>query len=279
MHRNTFNPHLRRFIDFETPEGDGGGQGGAPARPAWLPEQFKNEEEFARSYDEQRREMDRLRDQARAQEEQFTTALQTLTAEQERQRTANIDPTTDPLIQAAQRAMEEGDAVALLAVNAEISRRTIREELSAQNGQVTPVLQQMQAVQREQMIELAESQAMQYATAQGLDYARSRQDVVDALREIHGESVLPLQGDIPSYTAAITRGIDIVLARGIIARDQAEADQRREKLGSLTTTPGASGRVATGTPAEKAEWDAIVNARTGGYQETMAAAARRGAGG
>ena len=265
---------IHRLIDLQTDPGAGGGdsigaEGAEPGgRPSWLPDNFKTPEDFARSYDEIRREADRQRDLNKQQEAQFAAAVQEITAAQQAP-SQRLDVGSDPRLVAYQDAMDRGDGAAALAITLQLADQIAESKIAASRDNLSPQVEALARGQRDQQIELAEAQAAQYARQVGLDYEASRQEVVDVLRELHGPEVLPLTGDIPSYTNAISRAIDVVFARGVIERDQATAQERREKLSSMTSTPGAHGRVATGGPQEQAEWDAIKGAKTGSYAEVM----------
>jgi len=252
---------------------EGEGEQTPPERPEWLPPQFKTPEDLARSYDEIRRETDRLRSRQEQSEREFAEALATVQQEQE-QRQQRIDPNTDPRIQAYQRAVDEGDAATQLAITLDLNRQLIQAELASSTAQVTPQITAMQEAQRQQQIDVAEQQAVDYARTQGLDYEASRQDVVDALRSLYGDQLLPASGDVPTYATAIRNAVDIVTAKAQIEYIKSGEQERRDKLSAMTTTPGASGRLATGSPDERQAWAEVKNAPTGSYADMMSRSER-----
>ncbi len=255
-------------------EGESGAK--APERPEWLPENFKSGEELARSYDETRREMDRLRSQSEQDRSQFAEALATMQAEQDQRARSMTDPNSDPRIQAYQRAVDEGDAATQLAISLDLNRQLIQQELQARGDQVTPAIESMQEAQRTQLIDQAEAWGKQYATERGLDYEASKDDVYGALRQLYGDQLMPTQGDATVYNGAMRAAIDITFAQAVIEDKESGELDRRAKLSAMTTVPGASGRLATGSPDETAAWNQVRDAPAGSYAELMGQQQRRG---
>ena len=95
-----------------------------PELPDWVEERFRSAENpveaQARSYAEAQREMNRVRSESERQQREFSEALASLSAQPEPQQ--QYAPQQDPLLQAAQRAYEEGDVTTLLAIQAQISQ-------------------------------------------------------------------------------------------------------------------------------------------------------------
>ena len=257
------------MADEITPEGTGEAAA-PPERPEWLPENFKSGEDLARSYDEIRREADRLRSQAEQERQQFAESLQMMQAEQDQRAARMVNPNEDPRVIAYQRAMDEGDAGTALAIQLDLTKQMVEQSLAANTQQMTPQLEAMEQAQRSQLIDMAEAHAVQYAQEKGLDYDASRNDVVDALRSLYGDQLLPLKGDITVYNRAMEQAVNIVTAEALVQDIQSGEMARREKLSAMTTTPGASGRLATGHPDEQAEWGKVRDAPAGSYSELMA---------
>lgn len=272
------------FIAFRPTDGGGDGAGltaeqqaaadtAAGERPAWLPENFKTPEDFAKSYGDLRVEADRQREENAKLSRDFTQALENLTTEAE-QRQQRVDPGSDPLIAAFDEAVQTGDARSQLAIQLELQRRMLDETLTKRESQVTPQIEAMQAAQRQTQIDMAEEQIRGEATAVGLDYDASRNDIVEALKSLYGPSLLPATGDVPTYAAAMRNAVNIVHSQALIAQVQSGELLRREKLSSMATTPGASGRVAQGSTDEQEAWKEVKGAETGSYSELMARASR-----
>ena len=257
------------MADEITPEGTD--EAPAPSgRPDGLPENFNSVEALAQSYDEIRRETDRLRSQAEQDRAQFADALATMQNEQDQRAARMVDPSQDPRIIAYQRAMDEGDAATALAIQLDLTGQMVDQRLQANTSQMTPQLEAMEQAQRSQLIDMAEAHAMQYAQEKGLDYDASRNDVVEALRSLYGDQLLPAKGDITVYNRAMEQAVNIVTAEALVQDIQSGEMARREKLSAMTTTPGASGRLATGHPDEQADWDKVKDAPAGSYSELMA---------
>lgn len=244
-----------------------------PERPEWLPSQFESPEALAKSYEESRKEMNRLQERQAQSEREFADALQAVQAEQE-QRSRQIDPATDPRLRAYQDAVDAGDATTQLAIQLDLTRQMIEAGFNQTGSQMQPQMQALQAAQRDQQIDMAEQQAATYARQQGLDYDASRQDVIDVLRSHYGDQLLPLTGDVPTYAGAIRNAVDVVTAKALVQDIQSGERDRREKLSAMTTTPGASGRTATGAPEEGAEWKKITDSADNSWAGISARAQR-----
>src|SRR5262245_13207706 len=136
--------------------------------PEWVAEKFRGAdnpvEAQARSYAEAEREMSRMRSENERQQREFSEALASLSAqEQERAREQQFQqqqyqPQSDPLLQAAQRAYEEGDVTTLLAIQAQISQAATAQILDQRLGQLDERFQGVTAQDRELSLRMAEEQ-------------------------------------------------------------------------------------------------------------------------
>src|SRR5262252_2452878 len=98
-------------------------------RPDWLLDKFKSVDDQARSYGEAEQRLVALQAQLDQEREQFSSALQNMESMREQetqQQHQRWDPNADPLIQNYQRAIDEGDAQAMLAIQLELNRQITR---------------------------------------------------------------------------------------------------------------------------------------------------------
>jgi hypothetical protein len=244
-----FDPILGRLIHMQTDPGAGdGGEGvGAPEVPDWVPEQFRSLPEaewapaIARSYTEVRAETDRLREEARKDREQFQTALERLEATPP-EPTRQVDPSEDPFIAAYQRALDEGDGAAALAIQMQLLGAQTQQIVGEQLKPITERFQSESATTREILIDNAEATVKAEAMKAGLDYEASRTEIAAAIQALGG---LPASGTLADYSDAIRRGVRLVHAEAVIENSAAQEREHREKLSAMTTPAGASGRSAS----------------------------------
>jgi hypothetical protein len=258
------------LYDFRPDEDGISAEGTPPERPEWLPQQFSKPEDLVKSYEESRAEMSRAQNELRAQQQQFSEALETMVQEQQRTQQTRVDPNTDPLLVAYDEAVQQGDARAQLAIQMQLNQQMLRNELQSRDQTLTPRIEAQAAQQRQIQVDMAETQVRAEAIAGGLDYDASRDDVIGALRVLYGETLLPVEGDTTTYAAAIRNAVQIVKAQAILEQQTTSEQQRREKLSLGTMPQGAPGRTATGSKDEQQEWAAIKDAPTGTYSEMMA---------
>ena len=175
-----------------------------PERPEWLPEQFKAPEALVQSYEESRREMDRLRsqlEQERAQMAQerdaFTTALSSVPAPVSQP----IGMQDDPLAGAYQRAYEEGDAAAMLRLGAQYSMQPMVEAVGKlmddRFNTITPALEAQQAAQREATIRMAEDRVARELGPE--NYEALREDISRVASA--NPNYIPTVGTVETYAA------------------------------------------------------------------------------
>ena len=98
-----------------------------PERPEWLPEKFKSEEDFAKSYSELE---NRLREQGEERnnlEAQLTDLYGRVQTMEEGAQKASYDPSTDPTLLAYQQAMENGDYQSALAIQVGVMKQVAQQ--------------------------------------------------------------------------------------------------------------------------------------------------------
>ena len=233
-----------------------------PERPDWLPEKFKSAEDLAKSYGELESKLGELSERAKyaetleenyqalaAQVDQLQTA-QTAQAQQQAQ---------SPLIAAYQDAYERGDAAQMLAVNAEISKLALRQELQS----VLPQIEQRVGT-------LAESQAQEIGNWAAGTLAARYGDAWEQNRETLSHVIetqpwlIPEEAKTnPQVALAALDNVFKIATHGNVqptAQAQAaDAEAERARLLAAQTATGAGTRTLTGDEA-KAEWDKIRSA-------------------
>lgn len=271
--RYRFDPILGRLIDFEISAdgGDGGGDGGGEERPDWLPEKFKTPQDMVAAYGAAEAEMGRLRTQADQDREEFREAIERMEASVGRQQEREIQTGGDPLLEAYQRAVDEGDANAQLAITMQLMGAQTAGLLDQKLAPLNERFQSEAASTREILIDNAEAAVAAEARAAGLDYEASRDEVAEAIKALGG---LPASGDLETFKDAIRRGVRLVHADAVLQHSAQQEKDRRAKLSSMTTPVGVPGRVAQGTDVEKSRWDEIKGTPTGSFAELMAKAGK-----
>ena len=264
-----FDPILGRLFHFR-PEDDGGDDGGSgdDGRPSWLPEKFKTPEDMANAYANAEAEMGRLRTQTEQDAREFREALERIEEAQGRAPEREITTGgTDPLLEAYQRALDEGDGAAALAITMQLTGAQLGGMLDQKLAPLNERFQSEAASTREILIDNAEAAVAQEARAAGLDYEASRDEVAEAIKALGG---LPASGDLETFKDAIRRGVRLVHAEAVLQNSAAQEEQRRAKLSAMTTPVGVPGRVAQGTETERSAWDEIKSTKTGSYAELRA---------
>src|SRR5215471_4429897 len=127
-----------------------------PERPDWLLDKFKSVDDQARSYSEAEQRLVALQAQLDQEREQFSSALQNMESMREQelatQQQQSWDPNANPLIQNFQRALDEGDAQALLAMQLELNRQVMRQEMQSAMQEFGGKVDRNQDAEREMAI-------------------------------------------------------------------------------------------------------------------------------
>ena len=230
------------------------GQSEEASRPDWLPEKFKTEEAFAESYTQLERRLTEEANQRAAYESGYAE----LAAEVEQLRS---QPQTDPEV--ARNWLEE-----------QYEQNPIQTVASIADQAAKNALAQFQQQFQQQQNPYQDGQ---YKTAAALaDYEltrlepewETRRDEVSALiqqnphfvPEAHLSDPIALRDDL-LQVFKLARSND--LATRVEAAEQRAAELEHMKLNAQTMT-GSMGRPMA-PDAAKAEWEAIRNAKPGGY--------------
>lgn len=262
------------LFEFETTaEGiaaEGGGakpaEGGEAAKPEWLEDRYSSVEDQAKAYSEARKEMDRLRTEMEQQGRQFSEALQEMTAETQRQSAQKYDPNADPDVTAWRQAVEAGDPDMMLGANLKLVQRLVASEREQAQKELQPQIDQQAQLAQDAAIELAEATVRTELIQKGLDYDASREEIADQIKAFGG---LPVGGNKQAHEAMIRAAGEVVYARAVTEAHSKGEFLRREKLAAGTVQPGATGRTATGAPAEKDAWSEIRGADDNSYAGLM----------
>lgn len=264
-----FDPILGRLIHFEVSADGDGGDGGGGARPDWLLDKFDSPEAQARAYAAAEAEMQRIRSESERDREEFREALERIEASQAHREPEVRAAGSDPLLEAYQRALDEGDGAAALAITLQLAGAQFGGMLDQKLEPLNERFQTESASTREVLIDTAEAAVAQEARAAGLDYEASRDEIAQAILTLGG---LPTSGTLEDYKEGIRRGVKIVHAEAVLTHSSQQEEQRRAKLSAMTTPVGVPGRVAQGSPQEKDAWAEIKAAKTGSYAELRSGA-------
>lgn len=267
------------LFEFETTAEGIAAEGGGAAKPAeengrpeWLPEKFKDPADMAKSYEEAEKEMGRLRSEMEQQGRQFSEAIQEMTAETQRQSAQKYDPNADPDVVAFEQAYESGDAKGMLAAQLKLTQRIAAAEREQQQATLQPQLDAQAQLAQDAAIELAEATVRTELIQKGLDYDVSRAEIADQIKEFGG---LPVGGNKQAHEAMIRAAGLVVHAKAIEEAHSKGEFLRREKLAAGTVQPGATGRTATGAPAERDAWNEIKGADDNSYAGLMGRSQRQ----
>lgn len=249
---------------MSTPEEQVQQEGVDNGRPDWLPENFKTPEDLAKSYDESRREMDKLRSERDEERAQFAAALERIeaatTTQQQREPTG--DPQANQLLSAYAQAVEAGDAAAMLSIQLALNQQATAQVIDERLGKLTPQLESQSKADRDIAFEIAsERVAKQY----GDQWPDVQPEVQKWLKE--HQSWLPTTNSPEAFEQVIREGASIIV-NAKAAEQLAAAQQDREaKLTAQTATGGASGKHPIVTDEKKAAWNEVVNADVGSYSQ------------
>jgi hypothetical protein len=247
---------------MSTQENEQKPEGTDDGRPEWLPENFKDAEAFRKSYDEQRKEMDRLRNQADEERAQFAAALERIEAAPPAPAPAQtgLDPQTTQLLHAYQQAVENQDAATMLSIQLALNQQSTAQVIDERLSKLTPTLDTQAQADRNIAFELAQERvAKRYG-----DQWSELQPEVDAWLREH-PAYLPVVNDPAQFEAVIAEGAQVIVnAKRAEEFARFEAD-RQAKLGSQTATGVGQGKYPTATDDKKQAWTEIAGADIGSY--------------
>lgn len=234
---------------------------GNPVRPTWLPEKFKDEDAFVKSYGELESKLGELSERAKQADtlEENYSALAVRLEQVEKERTQSQQNTAAPLITAYEEAMQQGDYARALAINAEVSRMAVREGLDAALPQLD-----------KRVGTLAESQANEISAYAARTLEQRYGDQWEQAKGPMGEilsanpHLIPeaAQTD-PSIAIAALDNVYKIATYGAAPAPADNADANRAKE-LAQTAQGAGGRVLS--PDEQTqEWAAIKEAKPQTY--------------
>lgn len=239
----------------------------AQGRPEWLPEKFQSGEALAQSYLEAEKEMARLREQQRIDQQQFTEALERLEANYQQQAPQPIqqgDLSQDPTVVALQRALAEGDAAAALAIQLGLTQQLIEQSNQSLIKELKPGLDSQQQAQRDLAFTAASDRV---ARALGDQWTEIQPAVQQWLRD--HPTLLPNVNDPAEFEKVIVEGVQIVQAQKAHERLTALEADRAAKLAAQTGTGSGTGRFSTVTDEKKQAWDEVKSADAGGYSSAV----------
>jgi len=228
-------------------------------RPEWLPDKFRSPEDMARSYSEAEQRLVSLQSQLDQERQQFSSALQNMEQMREQENQPRWDPNTDPMIQNFQRAVDEGDAQAMLAMQLELNRQITRQELQEFAQQFNPQMQQNQEAEREMAITMATERV-----------ARNYEDW-ETLAPRIGEFLqarphwIPDNSSVEGFERALNEAASVIIAQDTVSRRGQEESDRLAKLQQQGLT--GQGAQVRNPEQDKAEWERIKSIPLGGYAE------------
>lgn len=232
--------------------------------PEQVPEQFRNNPSAVfQSYEESRKEMDRLRSQLeeeRAQHLEMLTAQQErqqqFTAQQQQQAPQGLDPQTQAQLAAYQQAVESGDATAQLAITLALSQQLNQQAVAAAIDQklsgFTPELEAQKQVDRDNAFRMAE---LRVANQYGDQWKDIQPEVQKWLHE--HPVFLPQVNTIDAFEPVIAeaaRSVQNQKAAEELAGIQAD---RAAKLAAQTATGGGVSKHPTNTDEKKQAWEEV----------------------
>ena len=242
--------------DIQQQEGVDQGDG----RPGWLPQNFKSPEDLAKSYEESRKEMDRLRSQLDEERGQFAAALERIEAVQAQQ--TQPAEFQNPILAQWQAAVENGDAAAQLAIHLQLQQQMMDQTLEKRFSELSPKLEASQQADRDIAFEIAQDRvARQYGDKWG-DLAPE----VNAWLHEHS-AWLPSVNSPDAFESVIREGVTAIEGRKAAERLAALEADRAAKLSSTTATASGGTRFPTATDEKKQAWDAIKGADVGSYSQ------------
>lgn len=249
---------LASLIHFQTtPDGDPGGGGGTPEeKPDWLLDKFKTPEEQARAYAEAERRMAQLQTQLDQERQQFAETIQSVQSTIQ-QPEPQYNPAQDPIVMQYAKAVEEGDAQTMLAINLQLQQRMLEQTLDQKFKALDTQFQTSTNADREMAITLATE--------------RVKGDYQDweALAPRIGEVLqqrphwIPPGASVEAFETTLREVADLVIAQDVKQQAAKDEADRIAKLQAQGLT-GTGARQAT-PEQQAASWEAIKNVDLGGY--------------
>ncbi len=238
----------------------------AETRPEWLPEQFKSPEDLARSYDEMRRETDRVREEAKKDREGFANAIAAMEAQQTQQQPYN--PSNDPLINRWAEALAEGDAQTAFAIQLAVNQQQNEEYVNKKLQEFQPAITAQEQVQRDTAFTLAQERMER---TYGDRWQELQPQVFALLNE--NQNLMPQVPSVEGYVMAMTERANVIEANRIVSERAAEERDRAAKLAAQGLT-GTTSRGGPPTDAAKAAWKEVQDAPTSSFADLMNRAGR-----
>jgi len=236
-----------------------------PERPDWLLDKFKSVDDQARSYSEAEQRLVALQAQLDQEREQFSSALQNMESMREQelatQQQQSWDPNANPLIQNFQRALDEGDAQALLAMQLELNRQVMRQEMQSAMQEFGGKVDRNQDAEREMAITMATERV-----------ARQYEDW-DALAPRIGAFLqqrphwIPESSSVEGFERALNEAASVILAQDTMERRTAEENDRVAKLNQAGGLVGLGAQAPRSPEQDAQEWARIKDSRLGGYAD------------
>jgi len=215
---------------------------------------------MARSYSEAEQRIVALQAEVERQREEFGSALSNIREMNEQAQPAP-SYAENPLIQQFQMAVDNGDAQAMLAIQLELNRQIVGQEIAKMNETLAPRLERSNDTDREMAITMATERV-----------ARNYEDW-DTLAPQIGEFLqarphwIPEQASVEAFERVLVEAAQIIQAESIVAERNREEHTRQEKIAAQGLTGVGSRQI----PPEEAavEWDRIKNIDLGGYAGLM----------
>lgn len=225
-----------------------------------VPEQFRaNPGAVFKSYEESRKEMDRLRSELDDERAQFQAALERIEAAQP-QPQAHFEAQSNPMIAAYQQAVEAGDAQAMLAIQIALSQQATADVLDKKLGEFKPQLETQSQADRDIAFTIAQDRVR---AEYGDRWAEIAPDVNAWLHE--HSAWLPTVNSPDAFAQVIREGAKTVEGAKAQERLAAIEADRAAKLSATTATGGGAARFPTVTDDKKQAWDEIKSAQVGSY--------------
>lgn len=246
--------------DEQTPE--------VAARPENVPEKFWDAEAGAirtdallGSYGEAEKALARERNERQREQENFTEALQAFQAEPPRQQ-QQWSAQTDPTIIAYQRAAEEGDAAAMLAIQMQLADARMAQVLDERFAKLEEKLTPAQKQDQEFALRMAEQQV---SAEFGDRWPELAAQINEPLRAV--VPTLAGQG-VDAYANAIRQQAQLADYQRLQGVQAAADAERQAKLNAQTMT-GSTARHVTDTDEKKKEWEQVKDANLGSWSKVV----------